>query len=91
MLASSRGGTPRFTIHARQRCKEMGLTTKQVKHAFRQAPVDYPGPPEHGHGNRLRIDPLTGLAIAYAPGSPPVVLTVLWHGRTFVRPGAHGA
>lgn len=68
------------------RCEQMGLTTKQVKHAFRRALTDYPGPPEHGSANRVRVDASSGLAMAYAPSAGPLILTVLWHGRAFKRP-----
>lgn len=76
--------TPVFTDHARQRCAEMGLTTKQVKRAFRAATTDYPGPAVHGP-NRVRV--AHGLAIAYSlDRGHPVILTVLWDGIEFVRP-----
>lgn len=77
--------TPRFTEHARQRCTEMGLTTKQVKRTFRTAALDYPGPEQHG-ANRIRVG--DGIAIAYSigPDGTPVVCTVLWDGIDFVRP-----
>lgn len=76
--------TPRFTDHARQRCVEMGLTTKQVKRAFRTASVDYPGPAVHGP-NRIKVG--DGIAIAYdTVDGIPTVLTVLWGGVDYVRP-----
>ena len=78
--------TPSFTEHARQRCVEMGLTTKQVKQAFRRACLDYPGPARHGD-NRVRVG--DGLAIAYTiVAGTPLVYTVLWDGIEFVRPDA---
>lgn len=79
--------TPRLTDHARQRCREMGLGTKEVKRAFRLPALDYPGPERHGH-NRLLVGLDGRLAIAYRPGDPPVVMTVLWNGQTFTRPNA---
>jgi hypothetical protein len=80
--------TPRLTCHARQRCTEMGLKTKDVKRAFRHGLIDYPGPPEHGRGLRMRLSSDGSLAIAYAPSTRPVILTVLWHGIEFERPPA---
>jgi hypothetical protein len=82
--------TPRFTKHARQRCVEMGLTTKAVKRIYRSALIDYPGPIKHGEGNRIKVG--DGIAIAYKideTGSP-MVCTVLYAGTEFVRPTASG-
>lgn len=35
--------TPRLTVHARERCAEMGLTTKTAKRIYQHRSVTYPG------------------------------------------------
>lgn len=37
------GPTPRLTKHARERCAEMGISTKVAKHIYRHADVRIPG------------------------------------------------
>ena len=78
--------TPVFTIHARRRCEQMGVTTKAVKQAFRSRwTTDYPCPRKYGLGKRIRVCPSSDLAIVYDPRTePPTVVTVLWN-HDFVR------
>jgi hypothetical protein len=81
--------TPRLTEHARRRCREMGLSTKAAKRAFRNGVLEYRGSDSTGE-TRLRIDPVSGLAVSYVPGAPgesPIIITVLWR-EPFVRADA---
>lgn len=66
----------------------MGLRTKDVKRAWRHGDVDYPGPPKHGKGTRVRLSPDRVLAVAWVEGEDgtAVIRTVLWHGRDSTRP-----
>lgn len=64
----------------------MGLTTNYVKSCWREAKVDYPGPPIHGEENRIRKSVDGKIAVAYMDTDDgPVILTVLWQGDRFTR------
>lgn len=72
---------PTFTDHARERLVEMGLTTKDVKRAFRLKVIDYPSLKKQHRGCRVFVS--GDLAIPYKIGTDgrPVVLTVLWNSK----------
>jgi hypothetical protein len=80
-------GTPKLTHHARQRCLEMGVTTKRVKRMVRQPDVDRPS---RGRRRIAVRDDDPAIACVYEQDEPPLVITVLWrtqelyerHGRT---------
>ena len=75
--------TPRLTDHARQRCEEMGITTKRVKRI-----VSDP------HSNRCTRDDRwvavrdddPEISVVYVKGPEyPIVVTVLYRFRYFHR------
>lgn len=68
--------TIRLSQHARDRCKEMGVSTKEVKRALRDPDrLDYPAP-----GTAIRMCVFGRLAIPYDSYTGEV-LTVLWNGK----------
>ena len=78
--------------HARMRCKQMGIRTKEVKHAGSDPEaMDYPAPVMYGH---CRVLVSGRLALPYDP-LDGTVITVLWKGefdrdRRHVRVGPEG-
>lgn len=69
--------TPRLSDHARARCAEMGVPTKQVKRALRDGVgLEYRGSPRYPGGRRVVV--VGALAIVV---EDDVVVTVLWHGE----------
>lgn len=74
--------TPRLSRHARERCAEMGISTKVAKEIVRHPDVDRPGKP--GSDRRVAVSDLhPGYAVVYAPHDPPEVISVVF--RTQVR------
>lgn len=73
--------TPRMSWHARQRCQEMGISTKVAKRIVANAEVRYPGTPS-ANGDPTQVALWTGderYAVVYAEADDgPVVLTVLF-------------
>lgn len=63
--------------HARERCAEMGLSTKQVKRALEHVEMTYPS--TDYDGNPVKVSVADGLAIVH--NDEGTVITVLWHGR----------
>ena len=79
--------TPTISDHARQRCAEMGLSTKVAKRAWRHQSMTRPDP--QGNPNRVFVssnaEPKVAL-IVDTSGHIPQVVTVLWYSYTpFVR------
>lgn len=78
--------TPRILPHALERCHEMGISTKVAKRIIRNADLTRPS----SDGLRIAVsDADPDYAVVYYPGSPPVVVTVVF--RTYdlyVRQGA---
>jgi hypothetical protein len=66
-----------MTVHARLRAAEMGVSTKLVKQAVREAELDYPSTEYPG----CRVAVKGMLAVPYDPSTGEVI-TVLWHGAT---------
>jgi hypothetical protein len=65
----------KLTEHARQRCQEMGVPTKQVKTILDRAEVDAPS----GRGDGYRIAVADNLAVPYSLSG--YAITVLWRGE----------
>lgn len=77
--------TPRLTPHARERCVEMGISTKVAKAIVRHADVRYPARPGQP-GIAALSDVYPGYAVVYVErdaGEPPVVVTVLFNAQDF--------
>jgi hypothetical protein len=55
----------------------MGISTKVSKQAYREFTVEYDGPEVHGGHGRIRLGRDGKVAVVYAPGDPPVIVTVL--------------
>lgn len=75
--------TPRLTEHARERCAEMGLTTKRAKRVVQNPDVVYPGRRGEGADPDAYIalsDEDTEIAVVFVPEEPPRIITVLWNG-----------
>lgn len=65
----------RLTDHAQQRREEMGIGTKEIKHALRNPDTVYPGAPGHPPG-RLCYQRGRLVVIVSEEGQ---VVTLLWH------------
>jgi hypothetical protein len=80
--------TPVLTEHARERCREMGISTKVAKWIVLHADVRRPGKP----GSDALIatsDEHPGYAVVYAPEQPPLVITVVFRTvENYMRAGA---
>lgn len=77
-----------FSVHARQRIQQMGITEGQVIRAFRAPEMDYRAPRRHGDGTRIATS--GDVAVCYRQIAPATVLviTALWNGKVFVREDA---
>lgn len=82
--------TPRVSVHARERCAEMGISTKVAKHIVRHPSIDRPG--NTWTGCRVAVSDLhPEYAVVYDPECC-VIVTVLFRtteryarqGQTFV-------
>lgn len=72
--------TPKLTDHARQRCIEMGLTTRRVKRVVQEPDLAYDS---HGRRMMCRFDEPTFRVVVDADG---LVITVLpWTYETYER------
>lgn len=71
--------TPMLTEHARQRCAEMGISTKVAKRICQHPTCVYPSPPHHP-GDRIMLtsDRHPQYLVIAANGEPLTVVTVLW-------------
>jgi hypothetical protein len=82
--------TPRLSAHAKLRCLQMNVTTKRVKRVVRTADILYPGHPSaDGSPAWLAMsecDREIAVVFVRDAAGVPVVLTVLYRGREFVRP-----
>lgn len=58
--------TPRLSVHARERCAELGISTKRAKRVVQQRTGTYPGAPSH-----------TNNAIVVTSASDPEI-AVVW-------------
>ena len=86
--------TPRFSDHARQRCQEMGISTKVAKRIWQTRMVTRP---LRGQAPRVvvasTVEPDYKLVVDptgwYGDGGPPVVVTVLFNCYDpYIREGA---
>jgi len=83
--------TPRMTNHARQRCAEMGISTKVAKAIVRGATTVYPAPPAHGDSMVAISSRHPEYAVSYfidENDGAKVICTVLYNGIDYVRPEA---
>lgn len=70
--------TPRLTDHARERCAEMGISTKVAKVIFRRAVVRRPGNPDSDCMVAVS-DTYPDYAVVYFEAdNGPVIATVLY-------------
>lgn len=78
--------TPRMSEHARQRCRDMGISTKVAKRI-----VQHPAITHCAKEGRVLVtsDKHPEYAVVYAPSDPPVIVTVLFN--TQVRYERQGA
>lgn len=70
--------TVSLTPHARQRCEEMGVSTKRVKHALRPKNRSASWPGKHGKDVFVRCASEPELAFIVSAHDPNLVITVLW-------------
>lgn len=75
--------TPRLTHHARERCAEMGVTTKRAKRIVQDPDVSRPAKATGGDDGFIAVaDHEPDIAVVYKlDGDVPVILTVVW--RTY--------
>lgn len=81
-------GTPRLTQHARERCAEMGISTKVAKRIVQHADVvrpDYPG-----SDRMISVsDAYPDYIVVHDQQDPPIIITVSFRsGCEFIRDGA---
>jgi hypothetical protein len=73
--------TPRMTLHARQRCVEMEISTKVAKRIVQCGEVRYPGTPTE-EGDTVVVlwsgEPRYAVVVSADP-EDPIVLTVLFN------------
>lgn len=69
--------TPRMSVHARERCAELGISTKRAKRIVQQRTGTYPGAPKHNN-NAIVVtsDADTEFAVIWDPDDNSI-LTVL--------------
>ena len=80
--------TPVLCEHARERCAEMGISTKVAKRIVREAAVVRPG---MAHSDRLVAvsDTYPAYAVVYVPGEPDLIVTVLFRTQVlYLRDGS---
>lgn len=80
--------TPTLTEHARERCIEMGISTKVAKFIVLNASVRRPG--RAGSDALIATcDTYPDYAVVYAPEQPPLIITVVFRTtENYVRAGA---
>lgn len=74
--------TPVLTQHARERCAEMGISTKVAKRIVQGARTIYPGRNTHGGNSTVALCPdYPEYAVVFAVEGdlPPVIVTVLFN------------
>lgn len=81
--------TPRLTHHARERCAEMGLSTKVAKAIVQRPTMTYPSRSRDGHMALIATSVhVPEYAVVFLPEDPPLILTVVFREqRTYVRDG----
>lgn len=87
------GLTPKISEHARERCEQMGISTKVPKRIWRHRTLTRPDPQGHD-GTRFvwsEVEPAYA-AIINIEADPPLVCTVLYFtpDAPFVRPEPSG-
>jgi hypothetical protein len=78
--------TPRVSPHARQRCQEMGISTKRAKRVVMRPdivrPANRPGRPKGAYKMAVSdADPEIAVVFIETRCDRPVIVTVLW--RTY--------
>lgn len=69
--------TPRLSYHARQRCAEMGVTTKRAKRIVQDPDLVRPA-----QGALMAVsDADPDIAVVFTEETPPTIITVVW--RTY--------
>lgn len=79
--------TPRMTQHARDRCAEMGISTKVAKHIWRNRTGTYPGHPGSGRRIAFSANPDYMLVYADTPDGPVVCSVVFRTDCRYIRNG----
>lgn len=83
--------TPVLSRHARQRCAEMGISTKVAKAIHRTRDLTYPGSPTTAEPALVAFsEDHPGYAIVYIPraASPDVIVTVVFREEgDYIRQG----
>lgn len=73
--------TPRLTDHARERCAEMGVSTKRAKRVVQHRDLTYPG--RKGTDcwvSKSSVDPILAVVWSVADDGTPLIVTVIWSG-----------
>lgn len=76
--------TPRLTDHAKDRCAEMGISTKVAKQIVRHPSVVRPGKAETGC-RVVTSDRHPRYAVVLGPEEDPVIVTVLFNTPDFYK------
>jgi hypothetical protein len=84
--------TPRMTKHARERCVEMGISTKVAKAIVRNVDMTYSGSPKHDNDAMLAYcDQHPDHVVVFAMDEDvPVILTVLPRTNEYYQRPEHG-
>lgn len=69
-----------MTHHARHRTSEMCVEIEEVERTLTHPWITYPGAREHGAGRRVSV--ADRLAVVHTNDATPIVITVLWNGRS---------
>jgi hypothetical protein len=70
--------TPRLSPHARSRCEEMGIPTKDVKRLVQAPSQRYGDPVRGGQVYQSQTFPTIAALVREGIDGCPVVVTVLW-------------
>lgn len=77
--------TVRLTPHARERCEEMGITTKRVKHALRHENRGMSMPDPDRRNTLVWSNAEPGLMFCVAGTDPDLVVTVMWRSNDPIK------
>ena len=81
--------TYRMSRHARDRCAEMGISTKVAKRIAREADLTYSGDPRHGDGAVVAMCSAVPEYAVVLDRESRVIVTVLFRtDEQYVRSGA---
>ncbi len=78
--------TPRLTRHARERCAELGISTKRAKRVVQHRTGSYPSAPGHdNNGIVVTSATETEIAVVWDPDTNQILTVVPRIQETYVR------